>query len=152
VSGRTHVIDSVTLLELGSYLRDQLLPDADTTSMSHSLEVRVPLLDDRVVETALALPPAVRAQGKDLLAAAADLGERPAKRTFTLPLDRWLQGPLRPALRTAILDDALPFRDQLPHEFRAALWSNFERGRVHWSKVWAVGVLRLWPDANGFSW
>lgn len=148
----TRPVDAVTLLELGSYLRDQLLPDADTTSMAHSLEVRVPLLDDRVVETALALPPSVRIHGKELLAAAAKLGEQPSKRTFTLPINRWLQGPLRPTIRAAVLDDTLPFADQLPSTFRTELWQSFEAGREHWSKVWAVGVLRLWPDANGFSW
>ena len=41
-------LDAVTLLELNSYLPDQLLRDADTTSMAHSIELRVPLLDDRV--------------------------------------------------------------------------------------------------------
>jgi hypothetical protein len=46
----------------------------------------------------------------------------------------------------------LPFGDHLPAAFRTNLWRNFERGRVHWSKVWAVGVLRMWPEANGFSW
>ncbi|HUR77374.1 MAG TPA: asparagine synthase (glutamine-hydrolyzing) [Acidimicrobiales bacterium] len=147
-----HPLDAVTLLELGAYLRDQLLPDSDTTSMAHSLEVRVPLLDDRVVAAALALPPSVRRQGKDLLAEAADLGPRTAKRTFTLPIARWLRGPLRTVIRTAILDDDLAYREYLPHGFRARLWRDFESGRDHWSKVWAVGVLRLWPEANGFAW
>lgn len=152
VDNTQHGLDVVTLLELGSYLRDQLLPDADTTSMSQSLEVRVPLLDDRVVETALALPPSVRVGGKELLAEAAGLQTRPPKRTFTLPLDCWLQGPLRSTFRDALLDDALPFGDHLPSAFRSALWQNFDRGHEHWSKVWAVGVLRLWPQANGFNW
>ncbi|MEY2473862.1 MAG: hypothetical protein QOK28_3191 [Actinomycetota bacterium] len=145
-------IDAVTLLELSSYLRDQLLPDTDTTSMAHSLEVRVPLLDDRVVETALALPPARRVDGKLLLAEAAGVTAPQKKRTFTLPIDRWMQGQLRPTMRTAVLDDSLPFADVLPSQFRAQLWRDFEDNRAHWSKVWAVGVLRLWPSANGFGW
>jgi asparagine synthase (glutamine-hydrolysing) len=145
-------IDAVTLLELGSYLRDQLLPDTDTTSMAHSLEVRVPLLDDQVVETALALPPERRVDGKSLLAAAAGLTAPQKKRTFTLPLERWMQRELRPTLQTAVLDDSLPFGDMLPSAFRVQLWREFEDGRAHWSKAWAVGVLRLWPSANGFSW
>ncbi|HVT76253.1 MAG TPA: asparagine synthase (glutamine-hydrolyzing) [Acidimicrobiales bacterium] len=152
VSPTLDPLDAVSLLELKSYLRYQLLPDADTTSMAHSLEVRVPLLDDRVVDTALALPPRVRADGKRLLAAAAGIVEPPKKRTFTLPLERWLQGALRPTMQTALLDDSLPFADALPHAFRAQLWSRFETGRTHWSRVWAVGVLRLWPAANGLSW
>ena len=145
-------LDAVTLLELGSYLRDQLLPDTDTTSMSQSLEVRVPLLDDRVVETALALPPSRRAEGKALLAAAAGLPAQHQKRTFTLPIERWLQGALRPTIQTAVLDDSLPFADVLPAAFRAHLWREFDENRAHWSRVWAVGVLRLWPAANSLAW
>ena len=148
----TEPVDAVTLLELGSYLRYQLLPDTDTTSMAHSLEVRVPLLDDRVVETALALPPSQRTAGKALLAAAAGLASAPIKRTFTLPIERWIRGALRPTMQTALLDDSLPFADVLPTAFRSQLWRDFEANRVHWSKIWAVGVLRLWPDANGFRW
>ena len=56
---------AATRFELGHYLPNQLLRDTDTMSMAHSLEVRVPLLDDSVVRVALALPASVRlAQGK----------------------------------------------------------------------------------------
>ena len=144
-------IDAVTLLELESYLRDQLLPDADTTSMSHSLELRVPLLDDKVVDAALALPMSMRTHGKQLLATAAGLGERPPKRTFTLPLEHWLAGPLRDTLRDALLDDTLPFADVLPTTFRQRLWTEYELGRAHWNKAWSVAVLRMWPGANGLA-
>jgi hypothetical protein len=113
--------------------------------------VRVPLLDDRVVETALALPPSQRAAGKSLLASAAGV-TAPKKRTFTLPIGHWLEGALRPTMQTAVLDDTLPFADAIPAAFRTQLWRDFENKRVHWSKVWAIGVLRLWPSANGLGW
>ena len=68
-------VDQVTLLEMTNYLPNQLLRDTDQMSMAHSLEVRVPLLDDEVVKAALALPGKIRAaKGKHLLAAAS--GER----------------------------------------------------------------------------
>lgn len=145
-------IDAVTLLELKSYLRNQLLPDSDTTSMSHSLELRVPLLDDEMVALALALPPAVRRQGKQMLATAAGLGPRPVKRPFALPMQHWASTSLRSVTRDALLDDSLPFGDVLPASFRQQLWNDTEANRVHWAKPWSVAVLRLWPQANGFSW
>lgn len=152
VSERLEAVDAVTLLEIQNYLRAQLLPDADTTSMAHSIELRVPLLDDRVVSTALAFPPHIRANGKRLLAAAAGLPHQPAKRPFALPMQDWIDTSLQAAVRGAILDDSLPFADILPRVFREKLWHDTEQKQVHWAKPWSVAVLRLWPHANGFDW
>lgn len=141
-------IDSVTLLELGSYLHDQLLRDTDTTSTAHSLELRVPLLDDEVVTTAFSLPASVRRNGKELLARAAGLGPVAAKRTFTLPIDTWMRGPIAPFLRESLLDNGLPFTELLPESFRIKTLNDFNTRRTHWSKVWAVAVLRRWMEAS----
>src|SRR5207253_11220075 len=119
-------LDAVSLLEMTSYLRDQLLPDADSTSMSHSIELRVPLLDNRVLDTALALRPDVRANGKQMLATAAGIGAAPVKRPFALPMQRWVDTSLRATVRDALLDDALPFGDVLSPAFRQQLWRDVE--------------------------
>jgi asparagine synthase (glutamine-hydrolysing) len=150
IPGSLGDLDTVTLLELGSYLSDQLLRDADTTSMAHSIELRVPLLDDRIVETALALPESIRRNGKELLVKAAGLTSIAPKRPFALPMEGWISTSLNDIVRDALLDDSLPFSDTLPTAFRANLWQQGERKEVHWSKLWAVAVLRLWPDANAF--
>jgi asparagine synthase (glutamine-hydrolysing) len=152
VAAHMDPLDAVTLLELQSYLLDQLLADSDSTSMAHSIEIRVPLLDDEVIEAALSLPPPVRRQGKNLLADAVGLGQRAAKRPFALPFASWLSGPLCDTFRDAVLDDALPLGDVLPSPFRRQLWQQFDSGRAHWSKVWAIGMLRMWPGANGLRW
>lgn len=49
--------------EINTYLSDDLLCLLDRTTMAHSVEGRVPLLDHRLVETALAVPPAIRTPG-----------------------------------------------------------------------------------------
>jgi asparagine synthase (glutamine-hydrolysing) len=145
--------DRVMLLEMAHYLPNQLLRDTDQMSMSHSLEIRVPLLDDSMVNVALALPAAVRTQpGKALLAQAANIERPNAKRPFTLPFEQWMRGPLNETVREGLLSHELPFGDAVPMEFRQRLWDAFEAGRTHWSRPWAVAVLRLWPAANDFSW
>ncbi len=64
-----HPGDTVTDLELTNYLPYQLLRDSDAMSMAHSLELRVPLLDEAVVSAALDTGGAVGAlSGKELLA------------------------------------------------------------------------------------
>jgi asparagine synthase (glutamine-hydrolysing) len=148
-----HAQDRVMLLEMAHYLPNQLLRDTDQMSMSHSLEIRVPLLDDSMVNVALALPAEVRTQpGKTLLAQAANIERPNAKRPFALPFEQWMRGPLRDTVREGVLSSELPFGDVVPVEFRQRLWDAFEAGRTHWSRPWAVAVLRLWPAANDFSW
>jgi asparagine synthase (glutamine-hydrolysing) len=145
--------NAVMLLELERYLADQLLPDTDSVSMAHSLEVRVPLLDDVVLATALAIPGAMRkSAGKQLLARATGLDRSSTKRTFTPPFATWIQGPLRDTVRGGLCSDELPFSDLIPSAMRQALWSQVEQGKGHWSRAWAVTVLRMWPAANGFRW
>jgi len=143
----------VMRLELENYLPYQLLRDADSMSMSHSLELRVPLLDDVMVRVALALPPEIRNEkGKALLLRAAGIENSPPKRPFALPFDIWLRGPLRETVRAALLSDELPFADLIDSGFRRRVWEAFEAGRIPWSLPWSIAVLRLWPGANGFSW
>ncbi len=145
--------DAVALLELDRYLRNQLLRDTDVMSMAHSLEIRVPLLDDAVVATAMHVPSSVRnAPGKRLLQRATGFDRAGEKRGFTLPLDEWMRGPLRGPAREAVLSDALPLAWLMTQPARRRLWDAFERGRVHWSRPWAVGVLRLWADAHDLRW
>lgn len=145
--------DQVMLLELMKYLPRQLLRDADSMSMSHSLEVRVPLLDDIMVDVALSMPGRVRNEkGKALLLRAAGLESSGPKRTFTLPFDQWLRGPLREMVREGLMSENLPFADLGGPDFRKRVWESFQAGRTHWSRPWSIAVLRLWPQANGFDW
>jgi asparagine synthase (glutamine-hydrolysing) len=145
--------DRVALLEIDRYLHNQLLRDTDVMSMAHSLEVRVPLLDDRVVSAALATPAAVRnASGKHLLQLAADVDRHGQKQGFTLPFDAWMRGPLRGPVRELLLSDGLPLGWLMSAPARRSLWEAFEDRRVHWSRPWAVGMLRLWAETHDLRW
>jgi asparagine synthase (glutamine-hydrolysing) len=132
----------VTRLEICNYLPDQLLRDTDTMSMAHSLEVRVPLLDDEVVAAALASP-----AGKEELAAAADPSllalARVPKRTFTLPIGHWLSGPLRPWSSEAV--DALAEANLgFDRAELRRLAADFQDRRAGWRPLWALSVLGAW--------
>ncbi len=146
-------VEVVAFLELTRYLPRQLLRDTDSVSMAHSLEVRVPLLDDLVVDLVLRIPEPVRfAPRKALLAAAARCDPDSAKQPFTLPFDSWLHGPLKESVREALLSEELPLGKVLSAGGRRRLWTACVEGRTHWSRPWAVAMLRLWPVTNGFDW
>ncbi|MDR7544790.1 MAG: asparagine synthase (glutamine-hydrolyzing) [Armatimonadota bacterium] len=146
----------VSTLELGTYLVNTLLRDTDAMSMAHSLEVRVPFIDREVVEFVASLPDAWRAGrlgprrgAKALLLEA--LGDRlpeavvrGRKRTFTLPWERWLRGPLRGRVEEGIEAIPEPLRLFLdPVEVRA-VWRDFLARRTGWSRPWALYVLNEW--------
>ena len=138
----------VSRAELRGYTQHQLLRDTDVMSMAHSLEVRVPLLDHRLVEAVLRLPGAVKRAGtgpKPLLARAVGellpplVRERRDKRGFTLPFERWLRGPLG-----AQLDSWGGATRILRPGALAMARRRFEAGRLHWSRLWALAVLEGW--------
>ena len=89
---------------------DDLLVKTDRSSMAHSLELRVPFLDQRVAEFALGLATPLKVRGfakKRLLrqALAPLLPKeivRGPKQGFSIPLAAWLRGPLEPFARETL--------------------------------------------------
>ena len=143
--GAADPVATVGQLELANYLPYQLLRDTDAASMAHSLEVRVPLLDDEVVGLVLRSPGLTKA---DLVRAVdpslAWLAER-RKRTFTLPFDVWMRDTLRDQVHDAVgtLGDGPLGFDRAA---LVALLGAFEAGRAGWRPVWALAVLGLWME------
>lgn len=101
-SAGAHTLDRLLLLNLQTYLLDDLLPKVDRMSMAHGLEVRAPFLDHELVEFALRLPPSTKMRGLSLKRCLKNavrpslppgLLDRP-KRGFGVPLDRWFREDL----------------------------------------------------------
>src|SRR5436305_2111321 len=61
--GRSGVVDRYLTVDQSYYLPDDILYKADRMSMAHSLEVRPPVLDSRIVDFAASLPPEFKIRG-----------------------------------------------------------------------------------------
>ena len=147
---------SVSWLEMRSYMASTLLRDTDSVSMARSLEVRVPLLDTPLVEFVGALSGAARwsaAQPKALLSdAIADLLPQEIltqkKRTFTLPWEEWLRGPLRKRMEASFAELAPGLAEYLRVDGVRSVWSAFLAGRTSWSRPWSIYVMNEWCRRN----
>lgn len=148
-----HLLDRMMLVDQMVYLPDDLLAKLDRTSMAVSLEVRAPLLDHRVVELSWRLPRSLKLRGqvgkwalRQLLyrRVPQSLIDRP-KMGFSVPIDRWLRGPLRPWAES-MLADATRERDEWldPAEVSRG-WKRLIDGEpAAGLAIWAVVMLQAW--------
>jgi asparagine synthase (glutamine-hydrolysing) len=162
----SEVLNRVTGLVLHGYTRDQLLADIDTAAMWHSLEVRVPFLDEDLLSFALSLPPeakigssragmnAVSYAGsgvKRLLLAIggtllpAGFANR-AKRGFTLPFDGWLRGILAGNMADLLGSDVVRRRGFFDPQATERVRRDFEADRIHWTRPWLLMMTELWAQ------
>jgi asparagine synthase (glutamine-hydrolysing) len=145
-------VAGISWLEMRSYMASTLLRDTDSASMAQSLEVRVPLLDTPLVEFVSSLPDVARRQPgmqKALLVGA--LGEllpekilAQRKRTFTLPWEEWLRGPLRARVEACFAEPAAALQPFLRPGGMKGVWNNFLVGKTTWSRPWSLYVLNEW--------
>jgi asparagine synthase (glutamine-hydrolysing) len=149
-------LGGVSWLEMRTYMASTLLRDTDSVSMACSLEVRLPLLDTPLAEFVTALPDHARQKPgiqKALLAEAAkDLLPPPvltqSKRTFTLPWEQWLRGPLQDRVAGSLARPAAPLQPFLRKEGLLPVWHDFLGGRTSWSRPWSLYVLNEWLNQH----
>jgi len=141
---------AVSQAECFFYMANTLLRDADTNSMAHSLEIRVPFLSRWFVDTVGGLPSDTKAPHgappKHLLRKATgsilpyDIFSRP-KRGFSLPVGEWMFGPLQDECEAAI--DSLAGCPVLPADAVRRLWEGYRsrQREMHWSRPLALVAL-----------
>ena len=102
----------IQYIDTNTYLVGDINTKVDRASMAHSLEVREPLMDHKLVEWVATLPSSLKLQGGNGKAFFKKALEphlphevlyRP-KMGFAVPLARWFRGPLRQRVRDALLD------------------------------------------------
>ncbi len=142
------------------YLAGDILEKVDRATMRHSLEARVPLLDHRLVEIAARIPitdhlgPLL--EGKQVLRRAIsrilppEVFDRP-KRGFGIPVDRWLRGPLRGAVRERLCDSSFRNLHILDSSRLDEILDRHDhRVANHGHLLWGLWSLAVWTE-QGFS-
>jgi asparagine synthase (glutamine-hydrolysing) len=147
------------------YMTDDVLVKVDRMSMAHSLEVRSPLLDHRLIEFAARLPAKLKLNsrtGKVLLRRLAsrrlpaEIHKKP-KRGFSIPSGQWLKRDLKAPAESMLFDGNSLISVFLRKEVVTKLWKEHQSGaRDHSVFLWGLLMLSLWEqnsrkDASG-SW
>jgi asparagine synthase (glutamine-hydrolysing) len=141
------------LADLQTYLPCDLLAKVDIASMAHGLECRSPFMDHHVVELAASIPfqyhldrsfakPILTRTFPDLIPR--EIAARP-KMGFSIPLNSWLRGNLRPLVRELLQSGDLEERNYFSQTTVDRLVSNHFEGRGDYSQqIWALLCLEQW--------
>ena len=148
------------LLDMDTYLPGDILCKVDRASMKYSLETRCPILDKEVMEFSFAIPHSYKYDNgnkKRILKTLAydyipkELLERP-KVGFSVPLDKWLRGPLKAQLLDYCNRDFLKnqdiFKAEEVQKFIHYYLETGDKGSgsgANYSRfVWAYFVFQKW--------
>ena len=152
-AGTHDPLNRMLFLDFETLLPDQVLAFVDRLSMAHSVEVRPPFLDHRIIDFAAGLPGHLKIRDgriKHILKAAMapllppELVDRP-KEGFLMPINHWLlaelRGPVESALsarrveRTGLLD---------PAAIQAMVKAHFAGAGNFGDRIWSLYMFQLW--------
>jgi len=148
------VLDRAIIADQRFHLQS-ILAKVDAMSMAHSLEVRVPLLDRRIMDLAgrmalSLLHPSGRRPKNLLRLLARQLGAPSAVARgrihgFNAPISRFLRGPLRPLADRVLDRDADALAPHLRPDGVRAIWrAHRERRADHGFALWPILMLATW--------
>jgi len=139
--------------DIATLLPDQVLAFVDRLSMAHSVEVRPPFLDHRLVEFAATIPGSMKIKNgreKSILKKAVQglipdeiLWRR--KEGFVLPVDQWLLGELRGRVEAALSPKRVASHGLLRAErVRSLLDEHYAGTSNHGPRIWNLLMFQIW--------
>jgi asparagine synthase (glutamine-hydrolysing) len=149
------VIHRLMRIDQRTYLPDAMMTKADRASMAAGLEVRVPLLDTRIVAYTSSLPEELKYRGgagkyllKRLLSryVPPELFERP-KMGFGVPLERWFRGELKGLLQDYLSPEHLKKEGLFDHGLvKEKMKEHLSRRVNHHYRLWALLMWEMWRE------
>jgi asparagine synthase (glutamine-hydrolysing) len=146
-------LDRLLYLDSKTYLPGDILTKVDRMSMAVSLEARVPLLDQKLIDFVTRIPASMKLAGletkhlfkraiKDLVPE--EILNRP-KQGFGVPIQEWINQQLRDRLRETLREPRTRQRGYVESAYLDVLLDEHERGRRdHSMALWALLMLELW--------
>jgi asparagine synthase (glutamine-hydrolysing) len=155
MAGTTDPINRALFLDFETLLPDQVLTFVDRLSMAHSVEVRPPFLDPRLIEFAATVPGYLKINGsgvKQILKCAVrglvpdQVIDRP-KEGFLMPTSQWMMGKLQPYARAVLAPEKIARHHLFSSTVVDSLFAN-EKGNFGRAgdRLWNLLMFQLWWD------
>jgi len=149
------ILSRLMRVDQKTYLPDAMLTKVDRASMAFGLEVRVPLLDHRVLEFTTNIPDSLKyknGKGKYLLKkllaryVPESLFERP-KMGFGVPIDTWFRGELKELLLDHLSRDRIRREGLFQYEpIGKAIHEHLTCKTNHQYRLWALLMWEMWRE------
>lgn len=155
------VQDSVQMMDVQTFLPDDILYKVDRAAMGVSLETRVPMLDHRFMEFVWSLPFEYRSASavsggvqkkilKDIVCRSVPREniERP-KKGFGVPIGKWIRGPLSSWAESLIEPGVLESQGLLDPDIVSSCWQSVKSSPDTEAEfIWSILVLQQWLDSE----
>ena len=155
LAGNTEPLDQQQYVDLKTYLPENILLKVDRMSMANSLEVRVPMLDHKLVELAAGIPSSLRLKGfstKHIFKKAMggilppEIINRP-KQGFSIPIKNWLKEDLKDLVLEVLSEAQIKKRGLFNYSYVQRLTQEHLEGREnHSHSLWALMIFNLWSE------
>jgi len=146
-------LDQLLYIDGKTYLPGDILTKVDRVSMATSLEVRVPLLDHKLIEFVTKVPASLKLAGtetKQLLKRVArelipsEILDRP-KQGFGIPLEEWINRQLRDQIREILNEPRTRQRGYVNYDYvDLILDEHYKNRRDHSFPLWSLLIFELW--------
>lgn len=146
-------LSRVQYVDIKTYLVDDILTKVDRASMTHSLEVRVPLLDHIFMEYVAQIPSNLKLNGKTSKYIFKEMMKTllPAnilkrkKMGFSMPIDEWFRTDLKSLYEEEVLDNKPIASDYFNITYLNGMWQRHQRGLKNYGvQFWAILMFVKW--------
>jgi len=154
-----HWLDRALYVDAKFYMQNDVLTKVDRMSMANSLEVRSPLLDQKIMDFMASVPASLKLKGnrgKHILKEAmksqlpSGIINRP-KQGFSIPVGEWLRSGCRDYVADWLFAQNAFIYTYLRPSFVQKLWTAHQRGADYSSELWTLLMLELWGTSYRHS-
>lgn len=139
--------------DIKTYMTEDILVKVDRMSMAHSLEVRSPILDHKLMEFAGRLPSRLKLNGRESKYIFKKMNENRLsadilyrkKQGFSIPLAAWMRGELKNFAADTLFSSHSVLKEYFHADYVKDLWNRHQGGKQDFATpLWGLMMFGLW--------
>ena len=152
-NGSPDPVTRAQYVDIKTYMTEDILVKVDRMSMAHSLEVRAPILDHKLMEYAATLPSNLKLNKKESKYVLKKMNENRLphdilyrkKQGFCVPLAEWFKGELKDYVNDTLFGSESGIGAFVDRDYVADLWKSHLQGvNDNAAKLWSLVMFEQW--------